>query len=138
VITGDDEGLARFSQVQVELKALDQDWDKISDKGGDAIRRRLGTVYGGEKGCSVSLCGYRQFQDKFFVKHLDDFAFDEVEEEAKDLLEALSQADFLAYSANFAEYGNGGGRASEYIDMSRAQVQRANGLIGKIIEVLKK
>jgi len=116
-VTDDTEGVDRFLKVKSDLTELNQQWDDIATKGGDEIRRKLGTVYGGEKGCSVSLCGYRQFQERFLITHLDEIDFDELEEPAKDLLDALNQADFLAYSANFAEYGNGGGRASEYIGM---------------------
>lgn len=137
-VTNDVAGLERFQDVRNDLVELDREWDAIAIKGGDEVRRKLGTVYGGEKGCGVSLCGFRQFQERFITSHFDELDFDELEEPAKELIDALNQADFLAYSSNFAEYGNGGGRASEYIDMSHTQVQKALKSLDTVISLLNK
>eukprot|EP01031_Cornospumella_fuschlensis_P042287 gene42287-51638_t len=60
----------------------------------------------------------------------------EFEEPARELLEALNQADFLAYSSIFSEYGNGGGGA-DYIKDSHAQVKRAVLLMDDVLKSIE-
>ena len=62
---------------------------------------------------------------------------DKFESISSEFLEALNQADFLAYSSIFSEYGNGGGGA-DYINQSRTQVKRAAGSIKEAINFLNK
>jgi hypothetical protein len=56
---------------------------------------------------------------------------------SSELLQALNQADFLAYSAIFQEYGNGGG-GKDYIDLSHKQVVRSINAMKDCIAVLEK
>lgn len=138
IAVGTDGGsIDRYAKVLGELKTLDDTWSDQTVKGGDDVRRVLGTVYSNTKGCTSSLCGFTQFQNKFVSKYgadLEDFA--SFEQSSSQLLEALNQADFLAYSANFADYGNGGG-GSDYIKDSRTQVKRAITLLEEILPQIK-
>ena len=60
-----------------------------------------------------------------FIESNPELDIDLVEEPARELATALNQADFLAYGANFADYGNGGGvyssspQSDQYLDKSR-------------------
>ena len=132
-----DADTARFSQGLKELQNLDANWDGIVKGQGDNIRRKLGTVYSPPV-CESPLCGFSNFVPKFVKSH-DDIDLPEFEEPSSDLLEQLNQADFLAYSSVFADYGNGGGQTSEdYIKESRAQVKKAIVSMKKVIDVLEK
>jgi hypothetical protein len=51
------------------------------------------------------------------------------------LQEALNAADFLAYSAIFSEYGNGGG-GKDYIALSRVQIKKAIPVMADLIKVV--
>lgn len=130
----DPEAMTRYNSAQAELIDLDRNWETIVKSGGDGVRRRLGTVYSPPK-CSSSLCSFNIFTDKFVRQHLDDLDFAEFEGPSAELLQALNQADFLAYSANFADYGNGGGGV-DYLDSARAQVKQAIASIAGVLAVL--
>lgn len=131
----DPEAMGRYLSARDELVALDQNWERVVIAGGDGIRRRLGTVYSPPV-CSSPLCSFSLFTDKFVSRHFDDIDYAAFEAPSAELLEALNQADFLAYSSVFADYGNGGGGVN-YIASSRAQVQRAIGAIDRVIKVLQ-
>jgi len=133
----DGDSIDRYTKVLYELKALDSTWSDTI-KGGDDVRRVLGTVYSNTKGCTSSLCGFTQFQNKFVGRYgseLDDFG--SFEQSSSELLEALNQADFLSYSSNFADYGNGGGGA-DYIKDSRKQIRRAVTSLEEILPQIRK
>lgn len=132
----DAEAMGRYLAARDELVSLDKSWDKVVLAGGDGIRRKLGTVYS-PPACTSPLCSFNLFTDKFVSKHFDDIDFEAFEAPSAELVEALNQADFLAYSSVFADYGNGGGGV-DYIANSRAQVQRAISAIDKVIEVLRR
>ena len=132
----DAEAMSRYLAARDELASLDKNWDKVISSGGDGIRRRLGTVYS-PPACTSPLCSFNIFTDKFVSRHFDDIDYAAFEAPSADLIEALNQADFLAYSSVFADYGNGGGGV-DYIANSRVQVQRAISAIDKVIEVLRR
>lgn len=123
----------KFTNALCELKDLDSNWDDIVRGQGDNIRRRLGTVYTPPK-CEPSLCCYETFINKFAKTH-EDIDLEAFEEPSKNLLTALNQADFLAYSSVFSQYGNGGGGA-DYIDLSHNQVKKAVVYLEEVIKVL--
>lgn len=119
----DADALSRLTKVRQELVQLDQNWDQVVQGQGDNIRRVLGTVYTPPK-CERALCGFTPYLEKFVQSHLDDLDLSEFEEPLIEAQESLNQADFLAYSSMFSEYGNGGG-GQDYIQSSHAQVLRA-------------
>ena len=55
----------------------------------------------------------------------------------------MNQADFLAYSTNFADYGNGGGvygsspQSDQYLDKSHVQIVRALENISQLLRAVK-
>mmetsp|Transcript_11953 Transcript_11953/g.12017 ORF Transcript_11953/g.12017 Transcript_11953/m.12017 type:complete len:217 (+) Transcript_11953:152-802(+) len=128
--------MSRYEAGLAELKRLDSNWDRIVQGEGDNIRRCLGTVYTPPK-CENPLCSFPTFTEKFIRAHGDELDLEEFEEPSSALLTALNQADFLAYSAIFSEYGNGGGGA-DYINDSHKQVKKAIDLMQQVIDVIKK
>ena len=122
---------------------LDKNWDAVSN--GDSVRKVLGTVYSPPK-CSVALCSFSVFTNKFVQDNYDDFNTDDFETISADYLEAINQADFLAYSSLFSEYGNGGGVCDEkdtdtckrvsFLDQSRGQIRRAAESMKRAISFL--
>eukprot|EP01038_Epipyxis_sp_PR26KG_P006018 gene6018-8288_t len=141
VVSSDIEGMTRFESSLVELMTLDRDWEKVLTSGGpqspegDNIRRKLGTVYSPPK-CESSLCSFPIFVNKFARAHTDDLDVSAFEEPINKFLEALNQADFLAYSSVFSDYGNGGG-GKDYLNDSHNQVKRAIVELKEVIKVLK-
>lgn len=131
----DPSAIARYKDAERELQELDTNWDKVASAGGDSIRRKLGTVYSPPK-CSSALCSFNIFTDKFVRAHSEDLNLAEFDAPSAELLEALNQADFLAYSSVFSDYGNGGGGV-DYINNSRLQVKRAKEAITKVISVIE-
>lgn len=65
--------------------------------------------------CSSPLCNYQSLIKGFARNHGDEIDLEEYDDKSQELLEALNQADFLAYSALFADYGNGGGGKGNFI-----------------------
>ena len=135
----DQDGVARFVSARDELLELNTQWDNIVvQRGGDGIRVKLGTVYAPPK-CEPALCNFALFAEKFVMNNVDDLDIDELEEPIKNLSQELQQADFLAYSANFAEAAGGGGsNAEEYIKKAKTQCQMAEKSIEVIISKLPK
>jgi hypothetical protein len=133
-VLNDPEAFNRFKDAKEELVQLDRNWESVVKSGGDGIRRKLGTVYSPPK-CVSPLCSFPTFSEKFVRQHFDDIDMEAFEEPSAELLEALNQADFLAYSSVFADYGNGGGGV-DYIDNSRVQVKRALSAITQVVNVL--
>lgn len=127
--------LQRYEAALAELKSLDSDWDGIVRGQGDNIRRRLGTVYTPPK-CDSPLCSFPIFMEKFIKKNGENVNMDALEEPVAALLTSLNQADFLAYSSVFSDYGNGGGGA-DYIEQSHSQIKKSIGFMQEIIDVLK-
>jgi len=125
----------RFEDSLKELKNLDRNWDKIVKGDGDNIRRRLGTVYTPPT-CTSPLCSFPSFLSKFAKAHVDDLDVSAYEDPSQNLLQALNQADFLAYSSIFSEYGNGGG-GKDYIELSHKQIKQAIVDLEDLIEVIK-
>ena len=111
--------LERFEVAYKELVDLDQDWNKIVQKtedfdgNGDSVRRWLGTVYKPPV-CDRALCSFSSFTQKFVNSNYDSLgdveAFESI---ATDINEALTQADFLAYSAIFNEFSSA--KKTDYI-----------------------
>lgn len=137
--------ISRYELVKVDLQNLDNNWDAIlagEKKGeslsGDNVRRKLGTVYSASTGCTQSLCGFTNFQNKFIKEFGSDLSdYDSFETAASNLLESLNQADFLAYSAVFSDYGNGGG-GQNYLDDSHTQVKKALKSVNDILIEIRK
>jgi len=116
-------GPARFTQALESLRTLDKDWG-TAVKEPDDVRRVLGTVYT-SAGCTKPLCGFESFVRNYAKSHVDEL--NDIEEYDTYFLEAqkaLTSADFLAYSAVFSEYGNGGG-GKDYVELSKVQVEKA-------------
>lgn len=133
-------GMDRFVEAKNELLSLDKDWDGIvSRRGGDGIRKGLGTVYGPPK-CLASLCNFNSYLTKF-VRSTEGANIDlsEFEPSSLALQQSLTNADFLAYSANFADYGNGGmeGGSKELLSDARKQVKLAIAAMDECISVIK-
>lgn len=123
-VVQDDASISRLTAASNSLKDLDANWDKIVGSDGDAVRRVLGTVFTPPR-CDVPLCGFEKFGRDFLKNHFDDISdMDSFDTELGKANDFLNQADFLAYSAIFSEYGNGGG-GKDYIAESRIQVKRA-------------
>lgn len=107
----DTASIERFNKAYVELSDLDNNWNVIvskteeSDGNGDAIRRRLGTVYK-PPACEVALCSFSSFTQKFVNNNYDSIDIDKFEGISSEINEALTQADFLAYSAIFNEFSS--------------------------------
>jgi hypothetical protein len=134
-----DPDIKRFQDSLIELQTLDDNWDELVKGEGDNIRRQLGTVYKPPK-CEPALCNYADFVKKFVKSHADsDLNLVDFEEPSANVLEALNQAEFLAYSSMFSENSGGGGfanKADKYIDDSHKQVKRALKYMKQAIEVL--
>lgn len=146
----DTASLGRFDLALKELQTLDRNWDSIVKDQGDNVRRKLGTVYAPPK-CMSPLCSFSSFTQKFVQDNYDDIDSDAFELISTEYLESLNQADFLAYSSNFAEYGNGGATCDDedkdagdsckrvsYLDQSRRQVQRAEKAMKDAVDFLNK
>lgn len=131
----DDSYVAKFKQSYNELKRLDKDWDNISKNGGDSIRRVLGTVYSPPT-CESPLCNSEALVNKFVRTHFEDLDVDRFETPSSLYLQALNQADFLAYSSIFSDYGNGGG-GKNYIQESRMQVKKAIENLEEMLEIIE-
>lgn len=126
--------ISRFRKGYEDLQELDKNWDSVVKDSGDNIRRVLGTVYANP--CSSPLCSFPTFINKFAKSNVDDLDLSAFDGPSNELLEALNQADFLAYSSVFAGYGNGGG-GEDYIGGSRKQVQRGIAAFKEVLDVIE-
>lgn len=131
----DDPETLRFTQGLQALENLDGNWESVVKGQGDNIRRKLGTVYSPPV-CDSPLCSFSSFIPKYVRSH-DQIDVSEFEGPSSELLQALNQADFLAYSSVFSDYGNGGGGV-DYIAKSREQVQKAIRAMKEVIEVIER
>lgn len=134
-------GIARFERARDDLKALDKNWDAVTAKGGDGVRRQLGTAYAPPK-CLPALCSWNLFVDKFV--RTDDVDISEFDGPSLELQQALTNADFLAYSSVFSDYGNGGGGSegaggsADLLENSRKQINIAVKALDKLIDIVAK
>lgn len=131
---GDD--IARFNSILSELEVLDSTWDSIVMSKGDNIRRKLGTVYTPPL-CTSPLCGVSNYIPKYVKTHYDDLDVISFEDPSSKFLQAYNQADFLAYSSMFADYGNGGGTGTDYIELSHEQIKKAIEATKEMIQVIR-
>ena len=131
---GDD--IARFTSILSELEVLDNKWDSIVLSKGDNIRRKLGTVYTPPL-CASPLCGVSNYIPKYVKTHYDDLDVVSFEDPSSKFLQAYNQADFLAYSSMFADYGNGGGTGIDYIELSHEQVKKAIEATKEMIQIIR-
>lgn len=131
----DPPAIARFEAAREELRNLDDKWESIVQHEGDNVRRKLGTVYTPPL-CTNPLCGFPNFVQKFVKAHPDDLDLPAFEEPMTEFLQAINQADFLAYSSVFSDYGNGG-NGEDYIGNSRTQVKRALSAIDEVLKIVK-
>lgn len=129
----DQDSISRFKKGYENLKELDENWDTVVKDSGDNIRRVLGTVYSDP--CSSPLCSFPIFVNKFAKANVEDLDLSAFDGPSNELLEALNQADFLAYSSVFSGYGNGGG-GEDYIGNSRIQVQRGIVAFKEVLKVI--
>ena len=132
----------RLESAQAELRSLDKEWfNVVKERGGDGVRSRIGTVYKPPL-CEPALCNMPRFVIKF-IESNPELDIDLVEEPARELATALNQADFLAYSANFADYGNGGGvygsspQSDQYLDKSHVQIGLALEDMNELLKAVK-
>lgn len=141
-IIDDETSMLRFKASLAELQRLDKDWSTITKAAGagDNIRRVLGTVYS-PPNCDSPLCSSDKFVKRFVTNHLDDIDLDSFEGPSSQYLEALKNADFLAYSSIFSEFSGGGGigdsSSANYIDMTRDQVKKAIVNLKDMITILE-
>ena len=141
-IAPDDTSMVRFKSSLLELQKLDTDWTTITKMAGagDNIRRVLGTVYS-PPSCDSPLCSSDKFVKRFVTTHLDDIDLDSFDNPSSQYLEALKNADFLAYSSIFSEFSGGGGlgdsSSSSYIEKSRDQVKKAIVNLTEMIKILE-
>jgi hypothetical protein len=126
----------RFEASLDVLTNLDKNWDSITKGNGDNIRRKLGTVYA-PPSCDSPLCNFPNFVTKFVKAHPDDLEVDTFEEPIAEVGEAINQADFLAYSSMFSEYGNGG-NGEDFMGNAHTQVQRAIANLKLVVIDLKR
>ena len=134
--------ITRFLDAQKELVSLDANFIDIATKrGGDGIREKLGTVYKPPT-CSYNLCSFNAYMEKFIKTNVDEIDIDQLEDPSIALQKALNEADFDAYSANFADFGNGAGnygaspKSDEWLDKSRSQIRQAIVAINEVIKVM--
>ena len=127
--------LNRYLDAQKELIELDTAWDLRSSKGGDEIRRMLGTVYSPPL-CSSPLCSFDKFSDKMLIDHGGEFDLEKFDGPNLALLDALNQANMWAYAANFAGPEQKV-PPEQYIKDSRIQVKRAILAIKEVIDALE-
>lgn len=141
-ILNDDSSMQRLKASLVELKRLDKDWTTVTGVAGagDNIRRVLGTVYS-PPNCDSPLCSSDKFVKRFITSHLDDIDLDSFEGPSSQYLEALKNADFLAYSSIFSEFSGGGGigesSSAKYVDMSHEQVKKAIVHLTDMLQILE-
>lgn len=141
-ISKDDASMIRLKASLQELQKLNDDWTSITKVAGagDNIRRVLGTVYS-PPNCDSPLCSSDKFVKRFVTTHLDDIDLDSFDGPSSQYLEALKNADFLAYSSIFSEFTGGGGfgdsSSSSYIDKSRDQVKKAIVNLTEMIKILE-
>jgi len=141
-VAPDDASMLRLKASLQELQKLDKDWNSITNiaGAGDNIRRVLGTVYS-PPNCDSPLCSSDKFVKRFVTTHLDDIDLDKFDGPSSQYLEALKNADFLAYSSIFSEFSAGGGlgdsSSSSYIDKSRDQVKVALVNLNEMIKILE-
>lgn len=134
-------GVARFERARDDLKALDENWDTVTAKGGDGVRRQLGTAYAPPK-CLPALCSWNLFVDRFV--RTEDVDISEFDGPSLELQQALTNADFLAYSSVFSDYGNGGGGmegaggSADLLQNSRKQINIAVKALDKLIDIVAK
>lgn len=98
----DSDSIIRMEKAQATLTNLDNNWEKIVQGQGDNIRRKLGTVYTPPT-CESPLCGFPQFVNRFVQNNYDELDIPAFEEPMGQFLEAINQADYLAYSSIFSE-----------------------------------
>lgn len=128
--------IKRFEDSLDVLSNLDKNWDSITKGNGDNIRRKLGTVYAPPT-CDSPLCNFPGFVTKFVKAHPDDLEVDGFEEPIAEVSEAINQADFLAYSSMFSEYGNGG-NGEDFLTNAHNQVKRAVTNLKLVVTELKR
>ena len=107
--------LARFTASRDTLNSLLSQYPAISAKGGDEIRRYLGTV-----GTTSPLLGIRAT-----LKVLQDSAEDIVEytEAMEDFDRHLASADQEAYSSMFVEFSAAKGKPEDFYDRAKKDVE---------------
>ena len=93
---GKEKAIERFKMAQSDLNYLLENYDTITEGGGDNVRRYLGTV-----GVTSSMYGISKV-----LKELQGEADDIVEytENMNEFNAYLGQADTACYSANFVEF----------------------------------
>lgn len=141
-VMDDPESIQRLVASRDQLILLDKDWDKIVVKGGgDEIRRYLGTVYGPSLPKSP-LSSMPLFVEKFIKSHSNDLNLSEFEEPSAEFLQSLTQADFLAYSANFAEFSAAAGiddspnSPKQLLIKSHTAVKKAEKSLNEMLQLI--
>jgi hypothetical protein len=126
-----DSARSQWKDAAATLDDLLNDWPMVATKGGDAIRMKLGT-----QGTSSPLFqidkAFKALRDSDFV---DDFI--EFQETSEEFGLALSRADSMAYSANFA---GGSGKPTPpafYIEKSKTEVVEMQRIAKKLDAMVK-
>ena len=161
-----DEGMNRFLNAKAELDDLDTNWEKVIGRSeanplglGDNVRRKLGTVYTPPK-CDLTLCSFESFTKSFLKENFEEIDVDIYEDLVSPLNNALGQAEFLAYSANFNEFSSAKPAGyfqpckltsidshlshffflplrSDYIEKAHEQIKKARKFMGDTVKYLE-
>jgi len=104
------EAFERFQLARADLVKLLEDYDSISQGGGDAVRRYLGTV-----GVTSRLYGITKV-----LKALQEEADDIVEytENMNEFNVYLNSADTACYSSNFVEFSAATSKPEQFLKVS--------------------
>lgn len=126
-----DSARSQWKDALVTLDSLLNDWSTIATGGGDAIRTKLGT-----QGTTSPLFqidkALKALRDSDFVED-----FIEFQETSEEFGLALSRADSMAYSANFA---GGSGKPTPpavYIEKSKVEVVEMQRIAKKLDGMVK-
>ena len=109
-----EDGKKRFSLARKEVQYLLDNYDEISQGGGDAVRRYLGTV-----GVASNMYGITKV-----VKDLRDEAEDLVEftETANEFEAYMFQADGAAYQSLFVEHSSAKGTPASFLATAKKDI----------------
>jgi hypothetical protein len=123
-----EEAKARFQEARISLNNLIENYDAIATKGGDNVRRYLGTV-----GTTSGLYGIQKV-----LRTLQDEANDIVEytESLSDFEYYLSAADTAAYSAIFVEYSAAKTKPEQFFADANKALQRMRACMDRMAQEL--
>ncbi|TFJ80860.1 hypothetical protein NSK_007815 [Nannochloropsis salina CCMP1776] len=114
-----------------------EEWASTKAKGGDEVRRRLGIV--GTKSPLFRIDkAIKAVQNALLEGDLGEDVGDVLDfvDASQRVLDGIKNADFLAYSNNFASFGNGGG-ALDFMEQSHEAMTPALEAFEDIMDILR-